>query len=63
MVKIRTATYAPRFRVGASSEVTASAVSSLMPAAAPAIVVPAVHVSMGESSRWHVEVYTDEHVH
>jgi hypothetical protein len=45
MVKIRTATYAPRFLVGANSEVTASAVSSLMPAAAPAIVVPAICVS------------------
>ena len=41
MVKIRTATYVPRFRVGASSEVTASAVSSLIPAPAPAIAIPA----------------------
>jgi len=41
MVKTRTATYFPRFRVGASSEVTARAVSSLIPAPAPAIAIPA----------------------
>ena len=41
MVKTKMATYLPRFRVGASSEVTARAVSSLMPAPAPAIAIPA----------------------
>ena len=42
MVKMRTATYLPRLRVGASSEVTARAVSSLIPAPAPAMDMPAV---------------------
>ena len=41
MVKTKMATYVPRFRVGASSEVTAKAVSSLMPAPAPAMAIPA----------------------
>jgi len=35
-------TYVPLFDVGASSEVTASAVSSLIPAPAPEIVMPAM---------------------
>lgn len=41
MVKIRTETYFPRFRVGASSEVAAKAVSSLIPAPPPAMAMPA----------------------
>ena len=40
IVKTRIATYLPRLRVGASSEVTASAVSSLIPAPAPAMDMP-----------------------
>ena len=42
MVKIKTATYLPRFEVGAISEVAASAVSSLMPAPTPASAIPAI---------------------
>lgn len=38
MVNTRTATYFPRLRVGASSDVTAKAVSSQMPAPTPAMV-------------------------
>ena len=41
MVKTRMATYLPRLRVGASSDVTARAVSSLIPAPAPAMDMPA----------------------
>ena len=41
MVKMRTATYFPRFAVGASSEVAARAVNSLIPAPAPANAIPA----------------------
>jgi hypothetical protein len=40
MVKMRIATYWPRFRVGANSEVAARAVSSQIPAPAPAIAMP-----------------------
>ena len=46
MVNTRMATYFPRFRVGASSDVTARAVSSLIPAPAPAIAMPATIVSI-----------------
>ncbi len=42
IVKTRMATYIPRFRVGASSEVTASEVSSQMPAPTPDTAMPAV---------------------
>ena len=42
MVKTKIATYLPRLRVGASSEVTARAVNSLIPAPAPAMAMPAV---------------------
>ena len=45
MVKMRTATYFPRFAVGANSEVAARAVSSLIPAPAPANAMPAEKVS------------------
>jgi hypothetical protein len=40
MLKTRNATYFPRFAVGANSDVTAKAVSSLMPAPTPAKVMP-----------------------
>ena len=43
MVKTRMATYLPRFRVGASSEVTARAVSSQIPAPQPEMVMPAMN--------------------
>lgn len=46
MVKTRMATYLPRFRVGASSDVTANAVSSKIPAPIPARVIPPVIVSV-----------------
>jgi len=46
IVKTRMATYLPRLRVGASSEVTARAVSSLMPAPAPAMAIPATDTSV-----------------
>ena len=46
MVNTNPATYFPRFRVGASSEVTASAVSSLIPAPTPAKVMPPSSVSL-----------------
>src|SRR5947207_2175856 len=42
MVKTRTDTYLPRLRVGASSEATASEVSSPIPAPAPERAMPAV---------------------
>lgn len=45
IVNTRMATYFPRFLVGASSDVTARAVSSLIPAPAPAIAMPATIVS------------------
>lgn len=52
MVKTKMATYLPRFRVGANSDVTASAVSSLMPAPTPARAIPPVvlsaHLTYGE---------------
>ena len=51
MVNTKMATYFPRFLVGASSEVTARAVSSLIPAPAPATAMPATTVS--ELSRMH----------
>lgn len=41
MVRIKAATYLPRWLVGASSEVAASAVSSLTPAPTPANTIPA----------------------
>ena len=40
IVKTKIATYMPRFRVGAISDVTARAVSSLMPAPTPASAMP-----------------------
>ena len=43
MVKTKIETYLPRLRVGASSEVTARAVSSAMPAPAPDSVMPAMN--------------------
>jgi hypothetical protein len=42
IVKIKTATYFPRLEVGASSDVAASAVSSLIPAPIPAIAMPPI---------------------
>ena len=42
MVKTKMATYLPRFRVGANSDVTANAVSSKIPAPIPARVMPPV---------------------
>lgn len=44
IVKTRMATYLPRFRVGANSDVTANAVSSRIPAPIPASVIPPVIV-------------------
>jgi len=42
MVKTRTPTYAPRLRVGASSDVTASEVNSQIPAPTPETAIPAI---------------------
>lgn len=53
----------PRFRVGASSEVTARAVSSLTPAPAPAIAIPAARcISVSFLLRGRSE-HTSESVH
>jgi hypothetical protein len=62
IVKMRMATYLPRLAVGASSDVTASAVNSQMPAPAPAMVVPASAVRKVDVVE-EGEVHTDEHVH
>ena len=64
IVKTRNATEVPRFRVGASSDVTARAVSSLIPAPAPAMVMPAVHLmSPSFSALVVITVLTNEDVH
>src|SRR5436190_13065375 len=49
MVKTSTATYLPRLRVGASSEVTARDVSSPIPAPAPEIAMPAVKFPLADN--------------
>ena len=71
MVKIRTATYLPRFAVGAISEVAARAVSSLIPAPAPASAIPAAkqvspyHMENETSAKTelHQSIITYENVH
>lgn len=62
MVKIRTATYLPRLAVGASSEVAANAVSSLMPAPTPAIDMPPINGSVMDLPMLPV-IQTDEDIH
>lgn len=63
MVKTRTETYVPRFLVGASSEVTASAVNSLIPAPIPEIAIPPEKGISPFSIRTFVPQLTDEGVH
>jgi len=58
-----TATYFPRFAVGANSEVAARAVSSLIPAPAPANAMPAEKVSNEGARHMWVSEHTDESVH
>ena len=66
MVKTKMATYMPRFRVGTNSDVTARAVSSLMPAPTPASAMPP-----GALSVWSLhfeksmsgQCFTDKDVH
>lgn len=61
IVKTRTATYVPRFRVGASSEVTARAVSSLIPAPAPAIAIPATFIGKRVRHQYSVRMTLKSH--
>ena len=66
MVKTKMATYLPRSRVGANSDVTARAVSSLMPAPTPASAMPPVILSvhLRNIARYASGfVLTDEDVH
>lgn len=64
MVKINTATYAPRFRVGAISEVTARAVSSLIPAPTPARAMPPDSLSASDPGRINLlSQLTNEYIH
>lgn len=66
MVNTKMATYLPRFRVGANSDVTARAVSSLMPAPTPASAMPPVVLSAYPRNIGNYAsgfVLTDEDVH
>lgn len=65
IVKIKIATYLPRWRVGAISAVAASAVSSFTPAPAPAIAIPAA-LNSASSQNKRVESglnHTNEGIH